>query len=62
MKEIRENIEAYKEDLAFKNEEKNIDVSNVVEISYMLDENEVPQRYRILAMSSVIPNFKQQVS
>ena len=43
-KEIQENIEAYKEDLAFKNEEKTIDDSNVVEISYKLDENEVPQR------------------
>ena len=62
MKEIQENIGAYKDDLTYKNEEKNIDFSNVVDSSYKLDENEVPHRFRLLAMTDIIPDFKQKVN
>jgi len=61
-KEINENIEIYKEDLAFKNEEKNLDYANLLEISYMLDENEVPHRYRLLPISKIIPGYNSEVN
>ena len=61
-KEINENVEIYKEDLAFKNEEKNLDYANLLEISYKLDENEVPHRYRLLPISKIIPGYSSEVN
>jgi hypothetical protein len=39
-----------------------IEIENIFEFCYELDENEKPERYRLKYLEKIIPNYKEKVT
>lgn len=62
--EIEANSELKLLDFSFSydnKEEISLNISNLFEFCYQLDENEIPARYRLKHMDKIIPSFNDKV-
>lgn len=47
---------------SYKSDELNLDIENIFEFCYELDENEIPARYRLKQLDRVFQNFTDKVN
>ena len=59
--ELKNNQHFSEDELSFIDETREMNLKNLFENCYNLDENEIPSRYKLIELDSLIPKYNEKV-